>query len=118
VKPSRHISAFDLSLLADNWNTADGLLTKPSDLEDREHTLIFIKRAMDSCHSLKLLNLAARFHIHTCGVFYIQLALKAGTLIQNIKVWLISILPNCPGAFSACFLSFCAKYDKQLIFHG
>jgi hypothetical protein len=30
VKPSRHVSAFDLSLLADNRNTADGLFTKPS----------------------------------------------------------------------------------------
>jgi len=89
-----------------------GCSAKVSDLEDREYTLILIKRAMDSCHPLKLLNLAARFHIHTCGVFYIQLALKAGTLIQNIKVWLISILPHCPCAFSACFLSFCAKYDK------
>jgi hypothetical protein len=84
VKSSRHISAFDLSLLADNWNAADGLFTVPSDFEDREHTLILIKRAVDSCHPLKLLNLAARFHIHTCGVFYIQLALKAGTFIQNI----------------------------------
>jgi hypothetical protein len=95
-----------------NWNAADGLFTVPSDFEDREHTLIFIKRAMDSCHPLKLLNLAARFHIHTCGVFYIKLALKAGTLIQNIKVWLVSILPHWPYNFPTRFLSFCAKYDK------
>ncbi|MBW2174985.1 MAG: hypothetical protein JRF64_10285 [Deltaproteobacteria bacterium] len=30
MKPSRHVSAFDLSLLADNRNAADGLFTKPS----------------------------------------------------------------------------------------
>jgi hypothetical protein len=32
VKLSRHVSAFDLSLLADNRNTADGLFTKPLSL--------------------------------------------------------------------------------------
>jgi hypothetical protein len=80
-------------------------LRSRSDFEDREHTLIFIKRAMDSCHSLKLLNLAARFYVHTCGVFYIELALKAGTLIQNINVWLVSILPHRPYNFSTRFLA-------------
>ena len=93
-----------------NWNAAEGLFAKPSDFEDRKHTLIFIKRAMDSCHSLKLLNLAARFYIHTRGVFCIELALKAGTLIQNIKVWLVSILWRWPYNFSTRFLATGPQY--------
>ncbi len=100
------------------WNAADGLFTVPSDFEDREHTLILIKCAMDSCHLLKFVNLAACINIQTCGVFYIQLTPKAGALLENIKVWLMSVRPHPPYRFSPPCLVPGTYYDKKLISHG
>ena len=80
--------------------------------------MILVKCAVDSRHPLKLLNLAACVHVVTHGIFYVQLALKAGTLIQNIKVWLMSVRPHPPYRFSPPCLVPGTYYDKKLISHG
>jgi len=88
------------------------------DLENCEDIMVFVKRAVHGCHPLKFVNFAARHHIRTYGIFYIEVALKAWALIKEIKVWLGPTSPDRPYAFSAPIPDLSSKYDKKLISHG
>jgi len=100
------------------WNAADGLFTKPSDLQDREYIMVLVKSAMNGCHLLKSVNLAACIYIHTCSTLNIQLTTKAWALFENIKAWPIFIPFHSPCVLYIRSLVACAKYDEQFISHG
>ncbi len=87
------------------------------DLEDRKHIVVFVKGAVNGCHLLKFVNLAAPRHIRTHGIFNVQLAPQAGTLFKDTKVWLISMSSRRSYALLAPFLALCPEYDKKLILH-
>ncbi len=80
--------------------------------------MAFVKRAVNGCHPLKLVNLAARLHIRTYGIFYVEVALKAGALVKEIKVRLNSTLPDRHYASSGPVVGLPSKYDKKIISHG
>ena len=94
------------------------ILPKNLDLEDCEEIIVFVKRAVHGCHPLKFVNFATRHHIRTYGIFYIEVALKAGALIKEIKVWLGPTSPDRPYASSGPIPDLSSKYDKKLISHG
>ena len=79
--------------------------------------MIFIQSAVNGCHLLKFVNLAAPLHIRTNSIFYIQLALQARALLEDIKVWLSSISLYRLYALEATFLAPCRGYDKKPISH-
>ena len=79
--------------------------------------MVFVQSAVNGCHLLKFVNLAAPLHIRTSSICYIQLALQARTLLEDIKVWLSSISPYRLYALSATCLALCRRYDKKPISH-
>ena len=79
--------------------------------------MVFVQSAVNCCHLLEFINLVAPLHIWTRSICYIQLALKARTLLEDIYVWLSSISLYRFYALSATFPALCCGYDKKPISH-
>jgi hypothetical protein len=80
--------------------------------------MILVKCAVNGCHPLKCINLAAPLHVHTHSVFNIEWTMKTGALFENVKVWAISRPPHRPSTSPAFFISLPPKYNKKVILHN
>jgi hypothetical protein len=80
--------------------------------------MVFVKRAVNGCHPLKFINLAALLNVQTHCVFCIKLALKTGALLENFEVWVSVISSYRPHGILAPFLvGPSPQYDKKSISH-
>lgn len=87
------------------------------DLSHGTYILIFTKRAVNCCHPLKLVNLAAPLDIRTGNPASKQLTVQTRALLKYIQVRLSPLFHCGHHHVRVSFRTSPAPYDKQLIFH-